>query len=273
MEARTKEAIASASTTSRSASERPIPVTEPPECVAPPESIRNCRSTRIERVERTWGWTRLDPFPSEMVSCEEPVTRWTISLECSREDGTTSVVEVATIERGGGLTAGDVGLQLAETKRINACLQALVMSEQLRKHCAEVRRCPACEHCRPLKDTRRRRIDTVLGPVVVRAPRFRRCGCVGAKVLLCPVSDLLPGHTTPELRHLQVTLGANLPYRRAAALLRQFLPDATCFNHATMRNRVVAVGRALDAELRAEMTTPGPASSVDVWWSASTVVM
>jgi hypothetical protein len=190
--------------------------------------------------------------------------RWTITLECSREDGTTSVAEVATIERGRCSTAGDVGLQLVEAKRVNARLQELVMTEQLRQHCAGVRRCAACEQRRALKDYRLRRIDTVLGRVVVRAPRFRACRCVGAKALLCPVSELLPTRTTPELRHLQVTLGANLSYRRAASLLREFLPDATCFNHATTRNRVAAVGKAIDAELRAEIAAANaPTAPVD----------
>jgi hypothetical protein len=57
--------------------------------------------------------------------------RWTITLHCSREDGTTSVAEVATIERGRCSTAGDVGLPLVEAKRVNARLQELVMTEQL----------------------------------------------------------------------------------------------------------------------------------------------
>ena len=159
--------------------------------------------------------------------------RWTITLTCSQDDGTTVVVEVATIARGRSVTAGDVGLQLAEAKQITARLQQLVMTEQLRQHCATVRRCAACDRRRPLKDYRRRQIDTVLGRVVVRAPRFRACRCAGVKVFLCPVSELFPTRTTPELRHLQVTLGANLSYRRAASYLRQFLPDATCFNHTT----------------------------------------
>ena len=39
--------------------------------------------------------------------------RWTITLAGAREDGTT-VVDVATIERPGCVTVGDVGAQLAE---------------------------------------------------------------------------------------------------------------------------------------------------------------
>jgi hypothetical protein len=64
-----------------------------------------------------------------------------------------------------------------------------------------------------------------------------------------PVSQLLPERTTPELRHLQVALGARFSYRHASELLRQFLPINGGFNHVTTRNRTMAIGRAIDAEL------------------------
>jgi hypothetical protein len=110
--------------------------------------------------------------------------RWTITLEYARENGTTARSEVVTIERGDDLTAGAVGLQLADAKRIMLRLQYLVMTEQLRQHCDGARRCATCERRRPLKDYRQRRIDTVFGRMVVRAPRFRACRCVGAKALV-----------------------------------------------------------------------------------------
>jgi hypothetical protein len=55
-----------------------------------------------------------------------------------------------------------------------------------------------------------------------------------------------------------VTLGARLPYRQAAGLLREFLPAATGFNHVTTRNRTLAVGRAIDAELCREIAQEVP---------------
>ena len=67
--------------------------------------------------------------------------------------------------------------------------------------------------------------------------------------------------TTPELRHLQVTLAARLPYRQAAGLLREVLPAAAGFNHVSTRNRTLAVGRAIDEELCREIAqdVPSPA--------------
>jgi hypothetical protein len=57
----------------------------------------------------------------------------------------------------------------------------------------------------------------------------------------------------PELLELQARLGADVPYRQAATILKTFLPEATSFNHATTRNRLMKVGRAIEAGLRADI--------------------
>jgi hypothetical protein len=71
--------------------------------------------------------------------------------------------------------------------------------------------------------------------------------------VVSPVSELLPDRTTPELRHLQVTLGARFSYREAERLLRVFLPESGGFKHVTTRNRTMAIGRAIDQEIRREI--------------------
>jgi hypothetical protein len=58
----------------------------------------------------------------------------------------------------------------------------------------------------------------------------------------------------PELRHLQVSLGAQLSYRKAADLLRMFLPPVGGTTHTTARSRVIAVGERIDEEIRQEIT-------------------
>ena len=44
---------------------------------------------------------------------------------------------------------------------------------------------------------------------------------------------------TPELRHLQVSLGAQISYRKAADLLRLLLPPMGGTTHTTTRSRVI----------------------------------
>jgi hypothetical protein len=58
---------------------------------------------------------------------------------------------------------------------------------------------------------------------------------------------------TPELRHLQVSLGAQISYRKAAALLRMFLPPMGGTTHTTTRSRVNAVGERIDEEIRRDI--------------------
>ncbi len=179
---------------------------------------------------------------------------WIVRIECEAEDGEhPSSSEAIRIERPRLEIAGDVGLTLEDGKRIMAALQRRVVADQLREYCDRSRRCSSCGAARPLKDRRRRVIDTVFGRVTVASPRYKRCRCGSHHEQTAPVSGLIPSRVLPELLRLQAKLGADLPYRRAAAILRTFLPEATCFSHATTRNRVIKVGQAIEDELHAEM--------------------
>jgi hypothetical protein len=107
-----------------------------------------------------------------------------------------------------------------------------------------------------LKDYRCRRFDTVFGRLGVRAPRFDGCRYCGKRLIASPVSELLPERVSPELRHLQAKLAAQLPYRQAAALLEELLPETGGLNYATTRNRTLAVGKRIEEEIRAEIDHP-----------------
>ena len=55
--------------------------------------------------------------------------------------------------------------------------------------------------CGPVKHYRRRRLDTILGTVSLRVPRYRHCKCHCGAQVWNPVSGVLSGRVTPELRH------------------------------------------------------------------------
>ena len=174
---------------------------------------------------------------------------FTIRVEWRRQDGTTTTEELVTQNQDSCKSAGDVGLPLAEAKRTVAWLQGIVVNEQVEQYCETARRCPACGEYRPLKDNRQRRFYTVLGKLTVKAPRFEGCRACKDRPCVSPVSDLLRDRVSPELRYLQAKFAAQLPYRQAADLLRELLPESGGLNHATTRNRTLAVGRSLDREL------------------------
>ena len=96
----------------------------------------------------------------------------------------------------------------------------------------------------------------MFGRFGVRTPRFDGCRHCGERLITSPVSELLPERVSPELRHLQAELAAQLPYRQAAALLEELLPETGGLNYATTRNRTLAVGKRIEEEIRGEIDHP-----------------
>ena len=187
--------------------------------------------------------------------------RWNVKIECVDGEGQFATAEVLSIERPSLESAAELGLTLEDSKRMMALLQERIVEDQLRDHCRLTRICAGCARPRAIKDHRLRVIDTVFGRVRADAPRYRRCQCGYIGQPTSPVSAPLPRRVLPELHHLQVSLGAEMPYRQAAAVLRTFLPNITSFNHATTRNRLSAVGQAIDDELRAEIADAKPTAA------------
>ena len=106
---------------------------------------------------------------------EEAKLEFTITINWRREDGSIATTQLGTLGGGAFRSAEDVGLQLADSKRILGRLQEIVITEQLQRYCEAVRPCPRCHRRRHLKDYRHRRFDTVFGRLAVRAPRFDGC--------------------------------------------------------------------------------------------------
>ncbi len=156
---------------------------------------------------------------------EEAKLEFTITVNWRREDGSMATTQLETLDHSTCRSAEDVGLQLADAKPILARLQKIVVREQLERYCETVRPCPRCHRRRHLKDYRSRRFDTVFGRLGVRAPRFDGCPHCGERLIASPVSELLPDRVNPKLRHLQTQFAARLPYRQAAALLEELLPE------------------------------------------------
>jgi hypothetical protein len=92
--------------------------------------------------------------------------RWNIIVECVGKDGKQSKITLGTIEQlAGSTTAENLGVNLQESKQIVNRLQDTVVKQQLEEHCEQRRKCLTCGRLRPIKDYRRRRLDTVLGTV------------------------------------------------------------------------------------------------------------
>ena len=98
---------------------------------------------------------------------------WPVTIELSGVDGTKENYEVA---RGGGTdphsTLDPLGLTLDDGKALLAGVQRHLVQARVSEYCALRRRCSRCRGLRPLKDTRTRRLNSLLGTVDVPAPRF-----------------------------------------------------------------------------------------------------
>jgi hypothetical protein len=191
---------------------------------------------------------------------------WTLKLEHRDSEGTLHSTTLATIDRPELVDEAGLGLSHDAGKHLLWLVQMEISTAQVRSFITKARQCSGCGRLRSIKDRRRRRIDTIFGQVRVSAPRFGpcRCGQVGD---LSPVTSLFPHRSTPELRHLQVSLGGEFSYRQAAKLLRQFLPDSDSFNHATIRNRVLEIGQQIEAETAAEISERSVVATPPRTWS------
>jgi hypothetical protein len=90
---------------------------------------------------------------------------------------------------------------------------------------------------------------SLFGTVEVRAPRFTPCRCaVTCRRTLNPVAEIMPDRCTPEYERTVAKMGSLLPYRRARALLAEFLPLGKPQAVETTRQRTLRVGTRLEQE-------------------------
>jgi hypothetical protein len=184
--------------------------------------------------------------------------RFTVKVEWQQEDGTVATAELGELDAGGLRSATDLGLKLSDTKPVLARLQNIVTATQISSYCESVRKCSSCRVPRRLKDYRERKLDSIFGTVILRAPRFECCQACDRPGVFSPLTELLPTRALPELGHLQAELAAEPPYSRAAAILQKFLPSTGGLSAVTTRNRTLVVGKRIERELIIEVEAPVP---------------
>jgi hypothetical protein len=169
---------------------------------------------------------------------------WILRLVETDPAGRRRSVDVMEIDRPGDLAEiGDLGLSMAEGKRLLERVQQEIVAAQAREQAGRRPRCGACGARCWAKDYRTRQVDTAFGRVAVRLSRFR---CAGCGETMAGVD--WPSHcrSTPELDRLRAYLSALMSYRSAAAVLKALLPVDGGGRPETLRNHTLRVG----AELR-----------------------
>ncbi len=185
---------------------------------------------------------------------------WTLRLVKTGAEGEEAYTDIMEIHRSDDLRdIANLGLTLAEAKRLLAGVQQEIVAAQARDHAVRRPECPHCDRACRVKDYRDHAVATLFGQVTVRLPRFRYPACGGIEAGI-----VWPAHcrSTPELDRLQTHLCALLTYRMAADLLEQLFPVDAGQHHATLRRHTLKIGEALGecATIKAEM----PASAIVV---------
>ena len=188
---------------------------------------------------------------------------WIVRLVKVRADGEEPFANVMKINRPDDLDdIANLGLTVADGKRVLAGLQQEIVAAQARSHSVRRPECRSCSGVCHVKDYRNHAVATHFGQVTVRLPRFR-CGGCGA----IEAGIGWPSHcrSTPELDQLQAHFSALLPYRVAADVLKQVFPIDAGKDPETVRRHTLTIGAALqnDAGARPEMAVAAIGVSLD----------
>jgi hypothetical protein len=175
-------------------------------------------------------------------------------------DGEKQAIDVATIARPDDLAEiANLGLTLAEGKRLLAALQQEIVAAQARDHAVRRPDCRSCGAVCRVKDYRDHAVATLFGQVGVRLPRFRCAGCGGIEAGI-----EWPSHcrSTPELDQLQAHLSALMTYRMAAEVMAQMFPVDAGNNPETLRCHTLTLGAELRDQAAVQPDTTASAITV-----------
>ncbi len=96
--------------------------------------------------------------------------KWTLKLERIDEAGILQSTVVGLIERPELTSEADLGLAHDDGKYLIRQVQAEIAHDQVRALISRTRPCPSCGRLRPIKEHRRRRIDTIFWPFAHSRP-------------------------------------------------------------------------------------------------------
>src|SRR3954454_18979252 len=179
------------------------------------------------------------------------------------EAGETTEVEVARIERDQQAGLADLGLRLAEAKRLTAAIQAEIVPAQVAVAGEHHRTCIACGRVLASKGHYTATFRSLFSDVPIRVRRLLTCPCQDmAEVRSFAVFDLKAATVAPELAYVTARYAALVPFAKVADLLSELLPISGGRNAGTVRNRTMRVGEPVVRPHVA--TTAEPAAPVVV---------
>jgi hypothetical protein len=155
-------------------------------------------------------------------------------------------VEVARLERDEQVGLADLGLRLAEAKRLTAAIQAEIVPAQVTIAGENRRTCFACGRVLASKGHYTATFRSLFGDVPIRVRRLLACPCQGmGEAKSFAAFDLEAATVAPELAYVTARYAALAPFGKVADLLSELLPISGAPNAGTVRNRTLRVGEAV----------------------------
>src|SRR5215203_3438045 len=105
--------------------------------------------------------------------------RWTVVLVAETETGQRVEQQVLSVVRDQRVVLEDLGLTLAEGKRLLSAVQQRMVVAQVERHGAVYRRCGHCRRKLATKGYQRRWFRSAFGKVPIRIRRLISCRCQG----------------------------------------------------------------------------------------------
>jgi hypothetical protein len=175
-----------------------------------------------------------------------PKLVWRVNLVAEFETGETTEVEVARLERDEQAGLADLGLCLAEAKRLTAAIQAEIVPAQVIIAGEDRRTCVACGRVLASKGHYTATFRSLFGNVPIRVRRLLACPCQGTiEAKSFAAFDLEAATVAPELAYVTARYAALAPFGKVADLLSELLPVSGALNAGTVRNRTMRVGEAV----------------------------
>ena len=168
---------------------------------------------------------------------------WILRLVKTGAEGEGHCTDVMEIIRPADLSdIADLGLTLADAKRLLVGLQQAIVAGQSGDHAAQRPACPRCGAFAMSRTTGSAGVGTPLSPVALRVPQFR-CDKYGG--IEAGIGWPSRCQSTPEMDQLQAHLCALMTYRTAAEVLEQIFPVDAGNDPETLRRHTLRTGEAL----------------------------
>jgi hypothetical protein len=179
--------------------------------------------------------------------------RFKVQLVAEGEEAADDeVIELAVLEKDCERLE-HLGLTLAESKEILGTLQRHVLERQTDTFVEARRGCPGCGRRLGLKGHHTIILRTLFGDFTLDSTRLRHCRChLENSATFSPLTELLTGHTSPELLYLQTKWSSLVSYGMTAKMLKDVLPVDEKMNAATVRNHALSIARCSEGTLGEE---------------------